>query len=110
MKQMHLKGMEPHNQKQILIKRLDHIEEQIRSIKWLIENETYCDDVITHISNTKGDLNTIQQILFDLHTRSFIIERIKEGDNEFIDILLATIRTLVCAFGAGPVRRWCNFG
>ena len=42
--------------KKNLVSRLNRIEGQIRGIKRLIENDTYCDDVITQIAASQAAL------------------------------------------------------
>ena len=42
--------------KKNLVTRLNRIEGQIRGIKRLIENDTYCDDVITQIAASQAAL------------------------------------------------------
>src|SRR3954465_4552544 len=81
--------------KQNLVSRLNRIEGQIRGIKGLIDKDTYCDDVITQISATKGALNSVAKILLEGHMKSCVVERIQEGDHEVVDELLVTIQRLM---------------
>jgi CsoR family transcriptional regulator, copper-sensing transcriptional repressor len=78
-----------------LVTRLNRIEGQIRGIKRLIENDTYCDDVITQISATQSAMNSVAKILLEGHMKSCVLERIQEGDTEVLDEVLITIQKLM---------------
>ncbi|WP_421381259.1 metal-sensitive transcriptional regulator [Bacillus salacetis] len=78
-----------------LVTRLNRIEGQIRGIKRLIENDTYCDDVITQISATQSAMNSVAKILLEGHMKSCVLERIQEGDTEVLDEVLVTIQKLM---------------
>ncbi|RIW38927.1 CsoR family transcriptional regulator [Bacillus salacetis] len=78
-----------------LVTRLNRIEGQIRGIKRLIENDTYCDDVITQISATQSAMNSVAKILLEGHMKTCVLERIQEGDTEVLDEVLVTIQKLM---------------
>ncbi|MGM0845788.1 MAG: metal-sensitive transcriptional regulator [Bacillota bacterium] len=78
-----------------LVTRLNRIEGQIRGIKRLIENDTYCDDVITQISATQSAMNSVAKLLLEGHMKTCVLERIQEGDTEVLDEVLVTIQKLM---------------
>ncbi|MGF2617711.1 metal-sensing transcriptional repressor [Rossellomorea vietnamensis] len=78
-----------------LVTRLNRIEGQIRGIKRLIENDTYCDDVITQISATQSAMNSVAKLLLEGHMKTCVLERIQEGDTEVLDEVLITIQKLM---------------
>ncbi|MBS4200346.1 metal-sensitive transcriptional regulator [Bacillus sp. FJAT-49732] len=81
--------------KKNLVTRLNRVEGQIRGIKRLIENDTYCDDVITQISATQAALNSVAKILLEGHMKNCVVERIQEGDTDVLDEFLITIQKLM---------------
>lgn len=81
--------------KQCLGSCLNRIEGQVRGIKGLIEKDTYCDEVITQISETQAALNSVTKILLEGHMRYGVVERIQEGDREVLDEVLITIQKLM---------------
>ena len=81
--------------KKALISRLNRIEGQVRGVKRLIEEDTYCDDVLTQISAVQSALNGLGKMLLEGHMKSCIVERIQEGDTEVIDELLVTVKRLM---------------
>jgi len=82
-------------QKKALISRLNRIEGQVRGVKRLIEEDTYCDDVLTQISAVQSALNGLGKMLLEGHMKSCIVERIQDGDTEVIDELLVTVKRLM---------------
>ncbi|MFD1425725.1 DNA-binding FrmR family transcriptional regulator [Kroppenstedtia sanguinis] len=78
-----------------LTSRLNRIEGQIRGVRRLIENDTYCDDVLTQIAAAQSALNSVSRILLEGHMKSCVVERIREGDEEVIDELMVTVNRLM---------------
>ena len=78
-----------------LISRLNRIEGQIRGIKRLIDEDTYCDDVLNVIASIQSALSGVSSLLLEYHIRSCIVEQLQEGDLEVIDELMKTTRRLM---------------
>lgn len=78
-----------------LISRLNRIEGQVRGIKKMIENDTYCDDVLNQIAAVQSALNSVGKLLLEGHLRSCVTERLQEGDTEVIEELLITVKKLM---------------
>ena len=89
------KSHHPENVKKDLTTRLNRIEGQIRGIKGMIENDVYCDDVITQLSATQSALNSVAKILLEGHVKGCVVERLAEGDEDVIDELVVTIQKLM---------------
>ncbi|MBA4493876.1 metal-sensitive transcriptional regulator [Paenactinomyces guangxiensis] len=89
------KSHHPDKLKNNLITRLNRIEGQIRGIKRLIEEDTYCDDVLNLIAAVQSALNSVGSLLLENHMKSCVIERIHEGDQEVIDELMVTVKKLM---------------
>ena len=81
--------------KKSLISRLNRVEGQVRGVKRLIEEDTYCDDVLTQIAAIQSALNSVGKLLLEGHMKSCVVERIQEGDQEVIDELLVTVKRLM---------------
>lgn len=78
-----------------LVSRLNRIEGQIRGLKRLIDQDTYCDDVITQISASQAALNSVAKILLEGHIKNCVVDRIQQGDTEVLDELLVSIQKLM---------------
>ncbi len=78
-----------------LTARLNKIEGQVRGIKGLVEKDTYCDDVLNQLSAVQSALNSVGKVLLEAHVKSCVTERVKAGDTEVIEELMATIKRLI---------------
>jgi DNA-binding FrmR family transcriptional regulator len=81
--------------KKKLINRLNKIEGQIRGLKKMIEEDSYCDDILTQISASKGALNGVSKLVFENHLKNCLVRDIKENKEETIDELLITIERML---------------
>ena len=63
-----------------LITRLRRVEGQVRSLQWMVESQTYCIDVVTHISVTTKALQAVALELLDDHLVHCIAAASGEGD------------------------------
>lgn len=89
------KSHHPEHVKKDLTTRLNRIEGQIRGIKGMIDNDVYCDDVITQLSATQAALNSVAKLLLEGHMKGCVMDRLAEGDSEVIDELVVTIHKLM---------------
>lgn len=89
------KSHHPDTIKTNLVHRLNRIEGQIRGIRKMVENDVYCDDIITQFAATQSALNSASKVLLDGHLKGCVKERLAEGDDEVLDELLITISKLM---------------
>lgn len=83
------------NLKKKLISRLNKIEGQIRGLKNMIEEDSYCDDILTQISASKGALNGVSKLVLENHMKNCLVRDIRENKDETIDELLITIERML---------------
>ena len=69
-------------------KRLSRIEGQVRGIQRMIEEDTYCIDVLTQVSAVTKALQAVAVGLLDEHVRHCVRNAVAEGDE-------ATLETMV---------------
>ena len=62
-----------------LVKRLHRAEGQVRGITRMIENETYCIDVLTQISATTKALEAVALALLEDHLSHCVAEAAGQG-------------------------------
>lgn len=62
-----------------VIRRLKIIEGQVRGLQTMIENKTYCIDVITQSSAIKQGLSNIEDLLLKEHLSTCVVNQIKAG-------------------------------
>ncbi len=65
-----------------VIRRLRLIEGQVRGLQKMVENSTYCIDVITQTSAVKQGLSNVEDLLLENHLGSCIINQIKSGQTQ----------------------------
>lgn len=70
------------NSKANVIRRLKLIEGQIRGLQKMIENDTYCIDVITQTSAVKQGLSNVEDLLLENHLGGCILSQIQAGQTE----------------------------
>lgn len=80
--------------KKKLLNRLNRLEGQIRGLKTMVEEDIYCDDILTQIAATKGALNGISRLVLENHLKNCIVRDIKNEKENTIDELLSTIERM----------------
>ncbi len=78
-----------------LINRLNRIEGQIRGIKRMIEENAYCTDVLTQSSAVNAAINAFNKELLANHIKTCVAHDIKNGKDETVDELVATLQKLM---------------
>lgn len=78
-----------------VLDRVKRIEGQLRGIHKMIENETYCDDIINQIEAVRSALASVEIVLLESHIRNCVVDQIKEGDSEVVDELLKTVKKMM---------------
>ena len=78
-----------------LIHRLNRIEGQVRGIKKMVESDTYCTDILVQVSAVNAALNSFNKVLLANHIRTCGANDIREGKEETIDELVATLQKLM---------------
>ena len=78
-----------------LIHRLHRIEGQVRGIKKMVESDTYCTDILVQVSAVNAALNSFNKVLLANHIRTCVANDIREGKEETIDELVATLQKLM---------------
>lgn len=88
-----------HHSEQIksnLKSRLNRIEGQVRAINRMIEDDVYCDDVLTQIRATRSALNSVATKLLDRHMKNCIMDKIHLGnEEEAMEELLVTFQKMI---------------
>lgn len=73
-----MKYMDDKNKSQT-IRRLKLIEGQVRGLQKMIENDTYCIDVITQTSAVKQGLSNVEDMLLENHLDHCVHDQIHSG-------------------------------
>ena len=92
---MKRKKMRSEEEKKKLLKRLKLAEGQIRGIQNMIENDSYCPEILTQVSAVTAALNSFNKELLACHIRSCVKEDIQNNDEEAIDEFVRTLQKLM---------------
>lgn len=65
--------------KQALVTRLKRIEGQVRGLQRMVEDDTYCIDVITQVSATTKALQSVALLLLEDHLGHCVAHALIEG-------------------------------
>ena len=82
-------------EKKKLINRLKRIEGQIRGIRGMMENDAYCNDILIQSAAVNAAVNAFNKELLATHIRTCVARDIREGKDETIDELVATLQKLM---------------
>lgn len=78
-----------------LINRLNRIEGQIRGIKGMLERNAYCTDVLVQSAAVNAAVNSFNKDLIAAHMKGCVVRELREGNDEVIDDLVATLQKLM---------------
>ena len=78
-----------------LINRLNRIEGQIRGIKGMVEKDAYCTDILVQVSAVNAALNAFNKELLSNHIKTCVADDIRNGKDETVDELVATLQKLM---------------
>ena len=78
-----------------LIHRLNRIEGQVRGIRNMGEKNAYCPDILIQSAAVSAAMNSFNKQLLASHIRTCVAHDIREGKEETIDELVATLQRLM---------------
>lgn len=81
--------------KKRLLNRLKRIEGQIRGLQAMVERDAYCNDILTQSAAVAAAVNAFNKELLSEHIHSCVARDIREGKDETIDELVATLQRLM---------------
>jgi DNA-binding FrmR family transcriptional regulator len=75
--------------------RLRRIEGQVRGLQRMVEQDTYCIDVLTQLNSVNAALKAVGMGLLDAHVRHCVRESIEQGEgDEKVEELMAAVGRL----------------
>jgi len=82
-------------EKKDLLNRLSRIEGQVRGVRGMVEKDAYCTDVLTQVAAINAALNSFNKVLLASHIRTCVSQDIRDGKEETVDELVATLQKLM---------------
>ena len=75
--------------------RLRRIEGQVRGLQRMVEEDTYCIDILTQLNSVNAALRAVGMGLLDAHVRHCVRESIEQGEgDEKVEELMAAVGRL----------------
>jgi DNA-binding FrmR family transcriptional regulator len=65
--------------KKKVVRRLKLLEGQLRGLQRMVENDTYCIDVITQTSAVKQGLSNVEDLLLENHLSHCVVHQVQSG-------------------------------
>ena len=65
-----------------VVRRLKLLEGQVRGLQKMVENDTYCIDVITQTSAVKQGLSNVEDILLENHLDHCVHRQMQSGQTK----------------------------
>lgn len=78
-----------------LVNRLNRIEGQIRGIRNMVENDAYCADILVQSAAVNAAINAFNKELLASHIKGCVARDIRDGKDEVVDELVATLQKLM---------------
>ena len=74
---------------------MNRIEGQVRGIKSMVEKDAYCPDILVQTAAVNAALNSFSRTLLSNHIHTCVVNDIREGRDEVVDELMATLQKLM---------------
>jgi len=78
-----------------LMNRLKRIEGQVRGLQNMLEQDSYCADILTQSAAVKAAINAFNRDLLALHIRGCVARDIRNGNDAVIDELTEIVQKLM---------------
>ena len=75
-----------------LIHRLNRISGQVEGIKKMIEEDRYCDDLLTQLLAVDKAVKSLSSVILEKHMYSCIKKEVSEGNLEIVDEVMQLFR------------------
>lgn len=79
-------------EKRQLMNRLNRISGQVDGVVKMIQNDRYCDDILTQLSAIDKAIQSLSFVILERHMYSCIQKEVKNGNLEVIDEMMQLFR------------------
>lgn len=83
------------DEKKKLVNRLSRIEGQIRGIKNMVENDSYCPEIMLQVSAVNAALNSFNKVLMENHLKGCVANDLLDGREDTMDELIVVLQKLM---------------
>lgn len=71
-----------------LVTRINKLIGQMNGIKKMIEDDSYCDDILIQLSAIDKSIKSLANVILDNHMHTCLIENIENGNYEVINEII----------------------
>lgn len=79
------------SEKEQIIDRINRISGQLNGIKQMVEDNRYCDDVLTQITAASSSLKSLGFVILSNHMNTCLKEEIRKGNDQELEEVLKLI-------------------
>ena len=79
-------------EKKLITNRISRIEGQLMGVKKMIENDTYCNDVLIQLSAIENSVKSLSNHILENHLYSCVSNDLEKGNLEIIDELISLFK------------------
>ena len=79
-------------EKKIITNRINRIEGQLTGIKKMIQNDSYCNDVLVQLSAVENSVKSLSNHILEKHLYSCGTRDLENGNLEIIDELIGLFK------------------
>ena len=79
-------------EKKIITNRINRIEGQLTGIKKMIQNDSYCNDVLVQLSAVENSVKSLSNHILEKHLYSCVTRDLENGNLEIIDELIGLLK------------------
>lgn len=79
-------------EKKIITNRINRIEGQLTGIKKMIQNDSYCNDVLVQLSAVENSVKSLSNHILERHLYSCVTRDLENGNLGIIDELIGLFK------------------
>ena len=79
-------------EKKIIINRINRIEGQLTGIKKMIQNDSYCNDVLVQLSAIENSVKSLSNLMLEKHLYTCIARDLENGKIDTIDEIVSLFK------------------
>ena len=80
------------DEKKLITNRLNRISGQINGIKKMIENDTYCNDVLIQLKAVQNSIQSLSNHVLENHLYNCVTRDLENGEFDTIDELISLFK------------------
>ncbi len=86
------KKVRSEEEKRALTTRVNRLIGQMNGVKKMIEEDRYCDDVLTQLAAIDKAVKSLAAVMLEAHMHSCLVENIKSGNTEAVDEIVTLFK------------------